>query len=393
MVDIISEEYTENSISTSRTFQEMLKIEHGDSDYRKLAALLDTSMPYIDSLAENIGTFLGSMAVKQKYDEQYFNPKYGRFKNYFTRNIYIDQNKKQEMEKSRSLRGFAVSAATETAVKFGARAVQAWVNHNDRIKTLGEIYALLCSYTYCNDGTPNKRNAIVELNKMRDSLPLKPSQRKTMVKKYGLHPLDLIDLPTITALSGEGGGALKDNISYMLYAIYCQKHGDNEQDLDTLLDYYNLLGYHRNYAMELIRENKETYDKITDDQRKYLKIARGMVRDMFVTIPEISIERLKSQAETMAKYDPYSIRRNKTQNVIGGVATTLSGIYSKRPDLVIQGGATALSQLELENNDNALEFIQKMLQKNGVDNDAVNLIFKQGKDMLSKTKENVNSCI
>ena len=384
MVDVIPAEQTEVSISTSRTFQEMLKIEHGDSSYRRIAALLDTSMPYIDKLAEDLGMYLASRAVREKYDAQYFDPKYGKFKNFITRNICLNSEKKRQMEEDRFFIGAVTAGTVETGVKLAARGAQALAVRSDRIMTLGEVYALLYSFAYYIDDFSDNRRAVIELNKIRNSLPLNASEQHSVLKKYGKTPLDIMDLPTISALSGEGSSELRENISYMLYAIYCQKYGDDERGMDTLLDYYIFLGYHGNYAKELIRENNETYGKITDDQLAYLKISRSMIRNMLITVPEINVERLKSQADAMAKYDPYSIRRKKTQNAAGGAITSLAGIFSKRPDWVIQGGATALSQLTLENNDNAVEFIQKQFQNNGVDINAFNHILNQSKEMNSK---------
>lgn len=383
MVNVIPAEQTEISISTSRTFQEMLKIEHGDSGYRRIAVLLDTSMPYIDKLAENLGAYFASRAVKNKHNEQYHNNEES-IKSDRIRNIYISPEKRREMEEERRVTGAVTAWAAECAMKYGARVVQSWADRNDKIKALGEIYALLCSFAYYPDNFSDNRRAAIELNKIRNSFPLDPSGKRNIKKRYDLTPLDITELPDISSLSGEGSGKLRENISYMLYAIYCQKYGGDERGMDTLLDYYNFLGYHGNYARELIRENKETYGKITDDQLAYLKISRSMIRNMFVTLPEINKDRIMAQADAMAKYDPYSIRRRKTQNAIGGVATSLAGLFSKRPDWVIQGGATALSQLTLENNDNAVEFIQKQFQNNGVDINAFNHILNQSKEMNLK---------
>lgn len=385
MTEIIALEQTESTISTSRTFQEMIKIEHGASAYRVLAATLDTSMPYIDKLAEDIGTYLAGKAVLDKYDKQYFNPQYGKFKNFFTRNIYIDPNKKEKMEQERFATGLAVSLAAETAIKFGARGIQAWANHCDVIKTFGEIYALLNSFTNTDTDGANLRGANIELSKIRNAFPVSGGERKSILKKYN-EVLQPEDLPTISALSGEGGSNLSENLAYMLYSICCQKFGDDEKSKQQLLDYYNLIGFHGNMAKEMIRESAESYNIISNDQVNYLKISRSIINNIAVKIPEINIDRLRTQADAMAKYDPYSIRRKTTQNIAGGAGTTLAGIFSKRPDLVIQGASTALSQLKLENNDNAVEFLEKQFKTNGIDNDAFGFIFKQSRDIWNQAK-------
>lgn len=386
MTEIIALEQTESTISTSRTFQEMLKIEHGASAYRVLAATLDTSMPYIDKLAEDIGLYLAGKAVKDKYDEQYFNPKYGKFKNFLTRNIYIDPNKKEKMQQERFNTGLATSIATEAAVKLGARGIQAWANHCDVIKTFGEIYALLNSFANTDTDGANIRGANIELSKIRNAFPVSDSVKKTIKKKYG-SPMQPQDLPAISALLGEGGSRLSDNLAYMLYSICCQKFGDDEKGTRQLLDYYDLIGFHGNMAKEMIRESANSYNVIANDQVNYLKISRSIINNIAVKIPEINIDRLRIQADAMAKYDPYSIRRKAAQNVVGGTGTTLAGIFSKRPDLVIQGASTALSQLKLENNDNAVEFLEKQFQNNGVENSAFGFIFKQSREILNQASK------
>ncbi len=385
VVDIIPAEQTEGSISTSRTFQEMLKIQHGDNAYRVLAATLDFSMPIIDNLSESLGNYLAACAVKSKYDQQFFNPKYGKFKNFLTRNIYLDPMKKTELEQERFLVGKGVSLATEAAVKFGVRGIQKWANHCDTIKTFGEIYALLNSFANTDTDGANVRGAKVELKKIRSSFAVSESQMNSIMKKYG-NVLEIDELPEISAIRGEGGEDLSMNIAYMLYSICCQKFGDDERGLRQLMDYYSLLGFQGNMAKEVLRENSESYNIIASDQVKYLKISRSIMTGVAVKLPEINIDRLNAQANAMAKYDPYSVRRNKTQHVIGGGGTTLAGIFGKRPDLVIQGASTALSQLQLENNDNAVEFLEKQFKANGIDNNVFGMIFKQGKEIAQKSR-------
>lgn len=386
MTEIIALEQTESTISTSRTFQEMLKIEHGASAYRVLAATLDTSMPYIDKLAEDLGIYLAGKAVADRYDEQYFDPKYGKFKNFLTRNIYINPDKKAKMEQERFTIGFATSFAAEAAIKFGARGIQAWANHCDVIKTFGEIYALLNSFTNTDTDGANIRGANIELSKIRNAFPVSGNERKSILKKYS-EAVQPQDLPTISALLGEDGSSLSENLAYMLYSICCQKFGDDERGTRQLMDYYDLIGFHGNMAKEMIRESAESYNIIANDQVNYLKISRSIINNIAVKIPEINIDRLRIQADAMAKFDPYSKRRKTTQNIAGGASSTLAGIFSKRPDLVIQGASTALSQLKLENNDNAVDFLGKQFQNNGVDSSAFDFIFKQSREISDQASK------
>lgn len=386
MVEIISSEHIEGTISTSRTFQEMLKIEHGDNAYRKLAATLDTSMPFIDFLSENIGAYLAERAVKDKYDQQYFNPKYGKFKNFMTQNIYLDPVKNKQMELERFAVGMGTSLAVEAVLKFGARGIQAWANHCDTVKTFGELYALLNSFANTDTEGANLRGAKIELAKIRNSFPVGDNQMKSIIKKYGkILPPD--QLPEISALRGEGGGSLSENIAYMLYSICCQKFGEDERGVRQLLDYYNLIGFHGNMAKEILRESAESYKMISNDQVKFLKISRAVITEVAVRIPEINIDRLHTQANEMAKYDPYSLRRKTTQKIVGSGTTAIAGIFARRPDLVIQGASTALSQLRLEDNDNAVEFLEKQFSNNEIDNKVFEMIFRQSREISDRGKK------
>ncbi len=386
MIEFISENQIEATVSTSRTFQEMLKIEHGDNAYKKLASTLDMSMPYIDKLAEALGVYLAGRAAKDKFDEQYFNPKYGGFKNFLTRNIYLDPNKKNQMEQARFNSAFMTSLVAETAMKVGARGIQAWAINCDMVKSFGEVYALLNSFANTDTDGANLRGANIELAKIRNSFPLSESQRRSVMKKYS-EVLLPENLPTISALSSECGSELGENLAYILYSINAQKFGDNERGRQQLLDYYNLLGYHGNYAQEILRESAASYDTIAGDQTKFLKISRSILGNIAVRIPEINIDRLRAQSDAMAKYDPYSMRRSKVQKAMSGAGTSLAGLFSKRPDLVIQGASTALSQIRLEDNDNVVEFLEKQFHNNGVDSKAFEIILNQSKDISSQANK------
>lgn len=386
MTDIIPIEQTESTISTSRTFQEMLKIEHGADGYRTLSALLDASMPSIDKFAEDSAAYLAKMVVDETRDEQYFNPKYGKYKNFFTRNIYIDPQKKAQLEQERYENGMITSVITESTIKLAARGIQALANHCDIKKCYGEIYALLYSFARYDNEYANTRGAAIELAKIVHEFPLSNSDIKSIIKKYKT-PMPPENLPKISALSRDEGNDLRENLAYILYSISRQKYGDNVVGKQQLLDYYNFLGYYGNPAEELIQENSQTYNTISTDQVNFLKISRSIITNIVTKVPEININRLRLQANEMAKYDPYSIRRKKAQNVAGGAGTTLAGIFSRRPDLVMQGASTALSQLKLENNDNAVEFLEKQFKNNGVDHSAFDLIFKQCRDISDKVKK------
>ena len=74
--------------------------------------------------------------------------------------------------------------------------------------------------------------------------------------------------------------------------------------LDLSHLWYNALGFHDAYAKELLRENTESYKTVTNDQLKYLKLARNFIQNVFIDIPEIDKGRLSEQAKLMAAYNP-----------------------------------------------------------------------------------------
>ncbi len=376
---------TEGTVSTSRTFHEQLNIEGGTTGYGVLAALLDSNMSNIDAIAENLGRYIAQKQVKEKYDEQFFDPKVGRFKNFMTRNIYLSQTKKQEMTLERARTGVVSALATEAAIKVSARAAQAWMQHCDKMTIISQLYQLLSSFANADTENSDVVNARIELSKIRNSLPISITDKKKLLEKYR-SPVPLEDM-TLSALNGENSSAIRENVAYMLYSIYCQKYKDDPRGRDTLMVYYNFLGYHGNYAKELIRENGETYSNITDDQVAFLKMARGMLKNVFVTIPEINVERIVTQADEMAQYDPYSIRRKKVQKVGAAGIMTLGGIFAKRPDIVLQAGSTALSQAQLEGNDNAMEFLANTFKDKGIDLDSFITMKNQSKNITDSANE------
>lgn len=85
------------------------------------------------------------------------------------------------------------------------------------------------------------RRANIELSKIRNSLPLNNNDKKKLVNKFKGISTPLEDISSIAAFNGENGGAVRENVAYMLYAIYCQKYKDDPCGYDMLMDYYNFL--------------------------------------------------------------------------------------------------------------------------------------------------------
>lgn len=384
---LVPVEKTCNTIISSRITQEQFDVENSTTGYGKLAALINSNIDSIDALIEFVAAQIADQRVKNQYDKQYFNPKFGDFKNFMTRNIYLDPMKKKEMEKNRELLGYITNLGTEVVLKSAIRASQSFLINKDKFQTLSQIYGFIASYSNENSENADMRRAKIELSKIRNQLPLSIREKEKLLK---IVPKQLEDIPGITAFQNEDSGKLKEDISYLLYSIYCQKYGEylinHENDHryeDTLLLYYNYLGYNGKVAQELLKDNAETYNNISGHQTNYLKLSRRFVNQVFVKIPEIDIDRIHKQATEMAQYDPYSFRRRKVQTAGAATIVTIAAIIAEQPMIAIQAGSTALSQLQLENNDNMVEFLEKTLKQSGVDSTIFNTMLNQSKNIRS----------
>lgn len=394
MNEIIKVQQTENSIAASRNYQESLNVWRGNSTYGKLAFLISSNMASISDFAETAGQWVGEIAVEKIRDKQYFNPVYGEFKNFLSRNIYLSKAKREKMERERYAVGYASSLVTEGGIKLLASSVGKWSNNRDKFLTLQELYSFLSSYASQNIKNCNSERANVELAKIRSSFPLSTQQKIKLNKKVIESKESVSDIIGKASFMSSNNNDLRISISYLLYSIHCQMFKEYSEDSETLkylMNYYNMLGFHNNYAKELLRENNDTYQKITDDQSKYLGIARSFIKNTFVEIPNIDIDRLKSQAETMAKYDPYSFRRKKVQNSAKAAGTTILGVYKKNPALIIQGAATAISQFDLEENDNMVELLEELLAKKGIEKKDVDAILESSDCISSLASKNDNN--
>ena len=391
MNKIIKIQQTQDTIAASRNYQESLNVWHGNSTYGKLAFLIGSNMTNISDFAETAGQWIGEKAVEKLRDKQYFNPVYGEFKNFLSRNIYLSKAKKEKMERERYAVGYASSLITEGGIKLLTSSAENWANNRDKFLTLQELYFFLNSYANQNIKNCNYERANIELAKIRNSFPLSTQQKIKLNKKVIESKESVSDIIGKASFMSNDNNDLRISISYLLYSIHCQMFNEYSEDseaLKYLMNYYNILGFHNNYAKELLRENNGTYQKITDDQSKYLGIARSFIKNAFVEIPKIDIDRLKSLAETMAKYDPYSFRRKKVQNSAKAAGTTILGVYKKNPTLIIQGAATAIAQLDLEADANMVEKLDDLLKGKGIEQKDIDYIFESSDCISSLKTEN-----
>ena len=63
---------------------------------------------------------------------------------------------------------------------------------------------------------------------------------------------------------------------------------DESEPLKYIMKFYNVLGFHDARAKELLRENTESYKTVTNDQLKYLELARNFIQNVFSKLSQIS---------------------------------------------------------------------------------------------------------
>lgn len=373
----------EVSISSSRIVQESISVGQGVSAYGTLAEFIDTNIAQIDQLAEYIGDNISQKAVKEKYDEQYFKPD-AKFKNFLNRNIYLNKNKAESMQKERLAYGFLTRLATETAFKYGTRAVSAWANNKDKFITCEQIYALLKSYILNADADANKSKALIELNKIRNSFPLSLGEKKKLTKKCSNNlTIDNMDVSSILTANNT---AVRNALAYFLTVLSRQLYGSESSADSDILNYYSLLELNGQYGKELNMENQYHYDEIAADQVAYLQMSRGIMKNMFIKYPSIDIDSIFARAEELSKYDPYAIRRKKIKGVMKGGAISIGGIVSSNPEIALNGISTAISQFV--KSDEVLTLAKNNMLKWGFSGNDSDVIINNADDITSKNINN-----
>ena len=109
-----------------------------------------------------------------------------------------------------------------------------------------------------------------------------------------------------------------------------------------------------------------------------------MILKFSLDIPEVDINRVKEHCKYMAQYDPYQLRRKKVQNIGIGAIESLAGLQLKRPDIVLNGGALALSQFELEDG-NILAIMEREFKKCGINPDDFGIMLNQAANITEKS--------
>lgn len=374
----------EISVSSSRIVQESLKIEQGVSAYGAIAAFLDANLEQLDRLAEYCSQIAAQSAVKKMYDKQYFDPN-RKVKSFMTRNIYLNEDKKNKMEGERFVKGVVTQAATEAGIKLASRSLLKWANDRDKYVTCEQVYAVLISYIRNSEKGANISRAETELNKIRNSFPLNPREKRKLVNEFNTGVYTLNDL-NVSSILSPNNVQIKNALAYFLTVINRQLYGADMPAVNQMPNYYSLLDLNGVYGNELMNENQYCYDEIASDQAAYLQLSRAMVKNLFTDIPSIDMEGIMARASEMAKFDPYAIRRKKVKGASKGAALSITGIISNNPELAFNGLSTAVSQFVL--NDETLTTIQNQIRSWGANSNECDMIFTNAKNIESKCTQN-----
>ena len=129
--------------------------------------------------------------------------------------------------------------------------------------------------------------------------------------------------------------------------------------------------------------------QIQASEKTYIEeLATNQLRNLMVICERLFLEfNEESQADEMAKYDPYSIRRKKVQKAGAAGIMTLGGVFARRPDIVLQAGSTALAQIQLDENDNALEFLQNTFKDKGIGLDAFTTMIDHSRNIKTTVSD------
>ena len=379
--------YTSNSISISRVFQENFSAACGVTNYGKVANFIGTYIEQVDRMAESLGAYFSKVNIDKQYTEQYGKPNIvGKIKRNFT-----PSNSAWENQINRRDKGFITGLAVESGIKLFSRGIQMWTSNKEKFNCFSQIYRILLAYSKeGNQGVDNSnlQLQIRELNKIRNSFPISANDRL----KLSDISVDNFDVFTsdFTIFDLKDSDKIKENIAYYLYVLYAQKYGESVENESRLLQYYRLMGFHEMESKELLRENKEAYDIVTDDQLKYLILSRKMLKNLETSMPHIDIKQMARRIDEMSKNDPYRIRKRMVLKPTVSSKKTILDIFFNEPDVVLQAGSAAVSQLVM--NDGSKEEIRNsFVNKWGLDHDMYSNILSEANDIQKESNE-VEQC-
>ena len=298
-------------------------------------------------MAEYLGEYAAKVSGDRLYTQQYSKSGiFGRVKRTFT-----SADKAWENQADRRNRGAIVNLAVQGGIKLGSRLIQKLTSEKEKYAFFEQMYRILLAYAKEDQEKMDlfhRQLQLRELNKIRNSFPISANDRLKL-SDITVENLDIF-ASDFSIFNLENSEKIKDNISYLLYVLYAQKYGDSDEKESRLLQYYNLIGYHDRMGKEILRENKDTYDIVTDDQLKYLMLSRSMLKNLEPNMPNIDLNKIKARSDEMAKSDPYRIRKRMVVKPTVSSKKTIADIFFNEPEIAIQAGSTAMAQLTVDDN-------------------------------------------
>ena len=138
---IDSNNYVSDSISTSRTIQEILNIQGGNTKYGAMASLISNNIVAIDELAQYFAGQVGALTAAGIYKSQY-NKKNIAVIDVVARNFHSQKNTGNK-EITRAIASGLSSFALESAIKLGARGLATYLQKKENFEIYSQVYLLL----------------------------------------------------------------------------------------------------------------------------------------------------------------------------------------------------------------------------------------------------------
>lgn len=360
--------YVESSIAISRNYQEHANCIQGVTGYGKLACLIGSNMDYLDSFAEYVALCVSNNVTRNAYKTQYGEgPLSGMIRGFSEYSLELVNSN----EKSRRNAAFLSGLLTEACMKYGIREIKILSENKGKQKYFEKVFFVLKSYLEENDQYVFYDNANRELKKILKSFPVDSKIKQQLWKAEWLD-----DYNKISEFADKIDDDAKRSLAYLLYAIHAQKYGEQFENTEILRNYYAMLGYKDYIINKIITENREAYSIVAFDQKRYLSLARGMVKQFSTNIPNLDINRMTQRAVEMSKYDPYYSRHiDMRSHSTYHSQKTISDIFFDKPETVIDACRTAVSQIAL--NDNIKENLEMIMKSWNIDSDVVMGVLNQ----------------
>lgn len=359
--------YTSNSIIVSRNLDERVGVINNNSSYSAFSNLIISNMSSVDSFIEGLSRFTGDIAALKVLDNQYHLDN-SKTKSFFNRNVYIDPVKEQTNMLKRQGMSAATALGMEIVLKNGVRFAANKFQEKGIYNYYYNLYSFLDFYAFYDMNNSNFDLTNIELKKIRASFDLSDKDKKKLEDKTINNrkiSISDTDLNFISKLGSEE----KKSISYLLYSIAVTKYPDDRTIDNSLLKFYDVLGYQGGYAKDVLEENKNAYSEVTDNQHMMNQIAAGLVAHMGgrveIELPIFDVSSIMQRSQQMTRYDPYYQRRKNVQKVaakgakIGG-GLAFSAVCSNFPQLAMLSATEAFSQFNMDN-PNMLEMGSKLL--------------------------------